>query len=68
MFKREKPKGYKNAYYRETPAFYNLKTDDLIGRNWFWDIVIDVEIWIDINIFNIEYFPIWVDTKDNKES
>lgn len=48
----KKPENFKNAYYRKIPAYYNLKTDELKGRNWFYDILIDSKILM------LEEFPI----------
>jgi len=51
----------KKAYYRSIPAYYNLETGELIGRNWFYSLLIDINIWIDINIIQVEEFPILIE-------
>lgn len=55
----------KKAYYRRIPAYYNEETNELRGRNWFYDKLIDINIWIDINIIELDGFPIIVE--DDKE-
>lgn len=51
----------KKAYYRGIPVYFDPKTNELIGRNIFYDFLIKINIWIDVNIINIEEFPIHVE-------
>jgi len=57
----KKPEGFKNAYYRRIPCFFNENTSELTGRNKFYSFLLDCMIWIDIHVFNEEGFPIWVE-------
>jgi len=52
--------GFKLAYYRKIPAFYNEKTEELIGRNWFYDKLIGINLLIDFKILMIEDIPILI--------
>jgi hypothetical protein len=54
----------KKAKYRNIPCLYNNVNDELIGTNWFYNILLDIIIWIDINIFQIEEFPLWIEVDD----
>lgn len=51
----------KKARYRKIPIYFNPDTGEIKGRNKFYDILVDINIWIDIKIVNIEYFPIWIE-------
>ena len=51
----------KNAYYRRIPAFFNPETAEIKGRNWFYDILIEINIYIDFKILGIDYLPILVE-------
>lgn len=53
--------GFKKAYYRQIPAYFNEETGELIGRNWFFDKLIAINIFIDVKIIRIEEFPILVE-------
>ena len=57
---------YKKAFYRRIPAYFNEETNDIKGRNCIYDILIDINIWIDLNVIGIEEFPIIVE-KDLNE-
>ena len=54
----------KNARYRGIPCRYDNVSEEIEGNNWFYDILIEIMIWIDININQIEEFPIWVEVDD----
>ena len=51
----------KKARYRGIPAYFDVFTGELKGRNWFYDLLIDVNVWLDVNIFLVEEFPIWIE-------
>ncbi len=51
----------KKAYYRKIPAYFNLETSELRGRNKIYDILISINIWIDCNIIQVEEFPILIE-------
>lgn len=61
-----KPDGFVRAYYRGIPAYYNLDTDEIIGRNWIYDKLILVNIWVDVELFGIEEFPIYIEDDNQK--
>jgi hypothetical protein len=54
----------KEAYYRSIPCYYDDDTHELHGRNWFYNILLDVTLWFDVEILQIEEFPIWIDEAD----
>jgi hypothetical protein len=43
----------KKAYYRGIPAYFDPETNELMGRNVFYDILIDINIWFDVYIVDI---------------
>lgn len=51
----------RKAFYRGIPCYYNPCNDMLWGRNWLYEILLNVTIWIDINVVNIDEFPIWIE-------
>lgn len=57
----KKPEDFKYAYYRNIPAYYNEDTAELIGRNWLYDKLIDLNLFIDSKIIKIDYLPILVE-------
>lgn len=61
VFFKKKKEGYRKAYYRGIPAYFNLLTSDLEGRNWLYDVLIDINVWIDIHIVEVETFPILIE-------
>jgi len=64
---RKRKEGYKNAHYRNIPAYFNVEESSIEGRNWFYDILIDINLWIDVNLFGVEDFPIWIDVEDDED-
>lgn len=54
----------RNARYRFIPCWWNPATDEITGKNWFYDFLIDVMLWIDINIVQVDEFPLWVEEID----
>jgi hypothetical protein len=51
----------KKAYYRRIPAYFDPETNEIMGRNKFYDILIDINIWIDFQILNLEELPVWIE-------
>lgn len=64
----------KRAHYRKIPIYYDPCTNEVTGRNWFYDILLGLMLWIDVNIIfqyfypDSEGFPLWVemDEKDKE--
>lgn len=54
----KKPELFQLAYYRSIPAYFNEDTCEIIGRNWFYDKLIALNIWWDFEILQIEELPI----------
>jgi len=55
----------KKAHYRCIPSYFNPETNELIGRNWFWDILVGINVWFDFMILEIEELPIWIEVDEN---
>jgi|APSaa5957512576_1039674.scaffolds.fasta_scaffold15140_2 hypothetical protein len=51
----------KNAHYRGIPCYYDINSGDLQGRNWYWDILVEIVVWWDVEIIEVDSFPIWID-------
>ena len=51
----------KKAYYRRIPCYFNGQTNELVGRNRFYDILIDINIWFDFEILQLDELPIWIE-------
>jgi hypothetical protein len=52
------------AYYRKIPAYFNPETNELYGRNWFYNLLITINLWVDVNIVQVEEFPIEIEDSD----
>lgn len=51
----------KNAKYRGIPCLFDENTGEMKDINLFYSFLIDIAMWIDINIFEVEEFPIWIE-------
>ena len=58
-------KKFKKAHYRSIPAWFDEENNEIFGRNWFCDILIDINIWLDVNVFQVEDFPIYIEEEQN---
>lgn len=56
----KRPEDYKDARFYGIPCWYNLTTADVIPKNKLCDMLINIAIWIDVNIFQTEEFKIKV--------
>lgn len=56
----------KRAYYRNIPCHFNPNTNEIEGRNRFYDFLIDIMLRIDIVILNNEA-PIWVEENEEND-
>jgi len=55
----------RKAYYRIIPCYYNPINDELWGRNWFWDFVLGIVLWVDVNILEVEGFSIHIEKDED---
>ena len=56
--------GFVKARYSELyriPIWYKEETEEIVGRNWFYDLILDIVVWIDVEIIRIESFDILVE-------
>jgi hypothetical protein len=54
----------RNASYRGIPCWFNPINDELKGKNKLYEFLLVIMLWIDINIFEVEEFPIWVEVDE----
>lgn len=52
---------FKKAYYHGVPCMFNEVTKEIYGRNWFYDILVQLNIWLDVNVFEVEGFEIYIE-------
>lgn len=57
----EKPENFKLAYYRGIPAYYDVNTDVIKGRNWLYDKLIELNLWWDSEILEVDELPILIE-------
>lgn len=57
----------KKAHYNGVPCYYDEETGELEGRNKFYDILVDIHLWFDINVFEVDSFEIWVDVEEEND-
>lgn len=55
---------FQDARYRDIPALYDETTGEPKGKNWFYDILIDINLFIDLRILRLEEPPIWIATDE----
>lgn len=51
----------KKARYHNIPCWYESATRDLFGRNWFYDVLVDINKWLDVYIFEVEELEIKIE-------
>jgi hypothetical protein len=49
------------ARYRSIPCFFDPQNNELQGRNWFYDILVDINIWVDFRLLGLEELPIEIE-------
>lgn len=52
------PEGMKKAYYRSIPAYFNPDTGELVGRSWIWNLLVDLNLFIDLTVLSLPEVPI----------
>lgn len=57
---------FKNATYRGIPCWYNPVLEEVKGKNWFFEILISINIWFDFNVLLIESLPLWVEVDESE--
>lgn len=50
-----------HAKYYFIPCWYNQLTDEIWGKNTFWNILLNIVIWFDTTISQKEEFELWVE-------
>jgi len=53
-----------DAKYRGIPCRFNLTRDELYTDNKFYSVLINVMIWVDVNILFTKEFPILIKNED----
>jgi len=54
----------KRGYYHGIPVYANVLTGsgvEIEGRNWFYNILVDIMIWIDVEIIMVDGFDVWIE-------
>jgi len=51
----------KKARYRGIPCLFNPETNEIEGTNWLTSLLIDINVWFDIEIIGVEEFPIYIE-------
>lgn len=51
----------KSATYRGIPCWYNPINEELKGKNLFFEYLLRIMVWIDVNIVEIDAFPLWIE-------
>lgn len=57
----------KKGHYRGVPIFMDLTTGEVEGRNWFYDILVDINLFIDTEVLQLEELPIWMEVDDDEK-
>jgi hypothetical protein len=51
------------AKYSGIPTYFDPMTNKLVGRNWFYNILLEIILWLDVNIFKVDTFKIDIEDK-----
>lgn len=57
----------RNGSYRGIPIHIVSITGtetEFYGTNWFYDILVDLNLWWDCSVLQLEDLPIWVDVDE----
>lgn len=54
----------KKGHYHNIPIFIDLSTGEIEGRNTLYDIAVDIMIFVDTEILQVEEFAIWIEEDD----
>ena len=57
----------KKGTYHGIPCLYNPVTEELGGVNWWTDILVCINIWLDYEVFMLKELPIWIDVDENEQ-
>lgn len=59
----------KRARYHSIPIWFDEQTGEMKPRSVFflqymwYDLLIDINVWLDVHVFQVEEFPIWMEEK-----
>ena len=56
----------RKAKYHGIPCTFNDETNGLYGKNWFWDKLVDLNLWLDTNFFMVEVFDLWIEIPEDE--
>lgn len=54
----------KKGFYRGIPVWVNVENSysaEIRGRNWFYDKLVNIMVWIDVEIIMVDGFDIWIE-------
>lgn len=51
----------KNAKYRWIPCWFDEETHEIMGKNWYYDVLIELNIWFDFSVLKLDELPIWIE-------
>lgn len=61
--------GVKKGKYRGIPIYYDPISHEMMGRNWLSDVLLNINLWFDINVIKVDSFDIWLEEdKDRDEN
>ena len=58
----------RNSSYRGIPCWYNPITDEIKGKNWFYDQLVSIFSWFDLNVLALDAIPLWVDVDELEQN
>lgn len=58
----------RRAYYRKIPAYFDMNDNAIVGRNWFYDLLIQANLWFDTYIVQVEEYPVLIEETNEDES
>lgn len=57
----------RNARYRGIPCWYNPFNNELVGKTWLYDKLLQLAVWFDVYVTEVEEFKVWVEVDSDFE-
>ncbi len=56
----------RKAKYHSIQCTFDDESGELHGTNWIYDKLIEFNFWLDVNVFMLDEFPLWVEMTDDE--
>lgn len=56
----------RKAKYHSIPCTFDDESGELQGANWIYDKLVEFNFWLDVNVFMLDEFPLWIEMTDDE--